>query len=113
MEELDARLRDILLTRLRERLDYHGGRRGEAVLYRTRDGRVSMTVTDEEAKNFEGRAIGRNSVDPVLFIENVNKGGDVSSEDALSWPADNFGEGKAARPSPPRGQPAARRDWAR
>jgi hypothetical protein len=96
VEELDSRLRDIPLTEVMERLDYHGESRGEAVLYRARDGRVSMTVTDAEARNYEGRVICRNSLDLVLFMENVNRGGDISTEDALSWLADNFGEGRAA-----------------
>lgn len=96
LEGLDSRLRDVPLTEVMTRLDYHGERRGDAVVYRTRDGRASMTVTDSEARNYEGRVICRNSVDLVLFMENVNKGGDVSLDEALSWLAENFGEGRAA-----------------
>jgi len=94
--ERGDRLSDIPLTEVMTALDYHGERRGEAVLYRARDGRVSMTVTDGEARNFEGRVVCRNSVDLVLFMENINKGGDVSLDEALSWLAENFGEGRAA-----------------
>lgn len=95
-EGLEARLRDIPLTRVMTALDYHGERRGESVLYRARDGRVSMTVTDGEARNCEGKVICRHSVDLVLFMENVNKGGEVSVDEALSWLAEKFGEGRAA-----------------
>lgn len=94
--ERGDRLRNVPLTEVMTALDCHGERRGEAVLYRARDGGVSMTVTDEEARNYEGKVICRNSLDLVLFMENVNKGGDVSLDEAFSWLADNFGEGRAA-----------------
>jgi hypothetical protein len=102
--ERGDRLRDIPLTEVMTALDYHGERRGEAVLYRARDGKVSMTVTDTEARNFEGRVICRNSVDLVLFMENDNKGGDVSPDEALSWLAEKFGEGRAAAAYVARGE---------
>jgi hypothetical protein len=81
--ERGDRLSDIPLTEVMTALDYHGERRGEAVLYRTRDGRLSMTVTDSEARNFEGRVVCRNSVDLVLFMENVNKIGRASCRERV------------------------------
>lgn len=34
-------------------------------------------------------------MDLVLFMENVNKGGEVSLDEALAWLAENFGQARA------------------
>ncbi len=93
--ELEDRRRDIPLPEVMTRLGYRGEQREGQIVYRSTDGRVAMSITQDGVFNHARELICRNSVDLVAHMRTACEGRECTKERAVEWLAESFGEARA------------------
>lgn len=94
VQTLTGRLQDVPLVEVMHKLGYAGEQRDQAMLYRDAQGRVALTINDNQAMH-GAELVARNSIDLVLHMRNVHQGQEATDRDAVVWLADTFGTERA------------------
>ena len=96
--ELAARLEDIPMPEVMDRLGYEGERRADRTVYRDEEDQVSMYIITAEnrAYDVEQNLRAASSIDLVVFMRTEVEGGECDRRQAFVWLADTFGAGRAA-----------------
>jgi hypothetical protein len=89
------RLADIPMPKVMEKLGYYGEREGGAHLYREEQGRIAVKVEQQKAFDSEGKLVCRNSLDLVVYMKRYCGMKSFTSEHALAFLRDEFGERRA------------------
>lgn len=95
-KEYSDRLTDIPMEEVMQRLDYHGERHGEALIYRADGGQLAMIIQQQKAYDHQRELICTNSLALVVHMRQQNEGvEDFTHNHALEWLRDEFGEKRA------------------
>jgi hypothetical protein len=95
IQNLHARLEDIPLSDVMERLRYRCEQVGKSYVYKDEHNVVRLCITDNVMRDSHQQVICQNSVDLVLYMRNEQQGVQTSREQAVDWLADTFGQGRA------------------
>jgi hypothetical protein len=94
-QSLSARLKDIPLRDVLERLGYEGEHGQKASVYRGEECKVALILYNGQAYDGDRQLICRNSLELVMQMVNANGNGSMTKDEAVTWLANQFGEQSA------------------
>lgn len=96
-DDYKARLSDIPMPEVMQKLGYGREQQGDAHVYRDAQGQVLLRVEGQKLLDRQNQVICRNSVDLVIYMRRHNEGVEgYTQPQALEWLRDQFGDKRAA-----------------